>query len=167
MEQEDNKEYIVYMHIFPDGKRYIGITKDIEHRWIGNGSSYCNHGRIKEAIKKYDWKNEVKHVIIAENLSKYEAEQMEIDLISKYKTTEKNYGYNVHKGGNGSKKIVQYDKTMKLIKVWDSANEASRELNIKTSGIFNCIKGRQRTAGGFIWKNYDGDDKVKITKKSW
>lgn len=52
-----------------------------------------------------------------------------------------------------SRKIVyQIDKkTGTLIKEWNSINEASKTLNISSSNISMCCKGKRKTAGGFIW----------------
>lgn len=36
----DNAIYSVYMHISPDGKRYIGQCKDINRRWKKGGIGY-------------------------------------------------------------------------------------------------------------------------------
>lgn len=36
-----NKKYIVYMHIFPNGKKYIGMTgKKPSYRWENGLSGY-------------------------------------------------------------------------------------------------------------------------------
>lgn len=56
------------------------------------------------------------------------------------------------------KKIVQYDLNGNLIKVWEYINKASNELNICQSSISLCLTNKRKTAGGFIWKYYDGDD---------
>ncbi len=55
-----------------------------------------------------------------------------------------------------SKKVKQYDKNRKLIKVWDSVSEASIALNIgKTSISRCCLHYKYRhTAGGFIWEYF-------------
>lgn len=50
------------------------------------------------------------------------------------------------------KPILQYDKDNNLIKEWTSSKNASVELNIDTSSITACCRGRLRTAGGYIWK---------------
>jgi hypothetical protein len=42
--------------------------------------------------------------------------------------------------------------TGNLIKIWDSMNSAAKSLGIRQGDIANCISGRQKSAGGFIWK---------------
>lgn len=91
------------MHIFPNNKVYIGVTKQKpEYRWR-NGTKYSDNQYMKNAIKKYGWKN-IKHIILFENLTKEEAEQKEIELIKKYKANIREYGYNILAGGNVQKK---------------------------------------------------------------
>jgi len=92
-------KYCVYLHEFPNGKIYIGITsRKPESRWGSNGCGYVV-GRMKHAIKKYGWNN-VKHLIIESNLSKQEAEKREIELISEYDSRNSEFGYNVTVGGD-------------------------------------------------------------------
>lgn len=91
--------YKVYRHISPSGKMYIGITRqDIKKRWA-NGRGYKDCPAFRKAIQKYGWDN-IKHEILLENLTKEEAEQKEIELIAKYKSNQKQYGYNIENGGN-------------------------------------------------------------------
>ena len=64
------KGYCVYEHVFPNGKRYIGITsaKPPEKRWNrGNGSKAQT--KIRKAIEKYGWDN-IEHNVIVEGLDK-------------------------------------------------------------------------------------------------
>ena len=52
--------------------------------------------------------------------------------------------------------VYQYDKDMNLLKTWDSMTMASQELNINVSNIIEvCRGGRQKTAGGYIWRYVD------------
>lgn len=88
----------VYIHITPIGKVYVGITSTtIERRWRNNGNGYKNQ-YFYRAIKKYGWDN-IEHKILYTNLSKEEAEQKEIELIKKYKSNDKRFGYNIDDGG--------------------------------------------------------------------
>lgn len=101
------RNYSVYEHIFPNGKRYIGITnKDIpEKRWGKNGNGYTEEHQpvMYNAIQKYGWDN-ITHNILYRNLSKEEACALEKRLISKYNTNchRGNEGYNMIDGGEGN-----------------------------------------------------------------
>lgn len=95
--------YIVYMHIFPNNKVYIGITcQKPEYRWR-NGNGYKpkkpNTSRIYNAIQKYGWDN-IKHIILFKDLTLHEANQKESELIKLYDSTNKNKGYNIAYGGD-------------------------------------------------------------------
>lgn len=91
--------YTVYKHIFPNGKIYIGITSQKPARRWDNGRGYRTQLLMNRAINKYGWDN-VEHEILASNLSKHEAEQMEIILIAELKANDPRYGYNDENGGN-------------------------------------------------------------------
>lgn len=51
-----------------------------------------------------------------------------------------------------SKIVVQYSLEDEFIKEWDNARIASEELGISYTGIRNCITGKTKTSGKFIWK---------------
>ena len=93
------KTFSVYMHIFPNGKRYIGITsqKPIEKRWYSTGAGSRKCPKMWQAIQKYGWKN-VEHIVLYEGLPKGLAEAIEIQLIREYDSIKN--GYNIENGGN-------------------------------------------------------------------
>ena len=91
-----NKNYCVYEHIFPNGKKYIGISCDAEKRWR-NGKGYETQPKIARAINKYGWEN-VTHNIIIDGISKEQAETLERYLIAELKTIDN--GYNTSTGGD-------------------------------------------------------------------
>ena len=104
------KKFIVYMHIFPNNKKYIGITsKKPKQRWE-SGTGYRTQRLMYRAIKKYKWEN-IDHKILYTNLSKKEAEQKEIELIAYHKTNDSKYGYNIENGGNS---IGKHNKSTRL-----------------------------------------------------
>lgn len=93
-------KYYVYCHITPSQKRYVGISCNPLKRW-NSGKGYCKNYRFWRAIKKYGWEN-IKHVIIASNLSEDEAKSLEAMLVSKWSLTDFRYGYNLREGGDGA-----------------------------------------------------------------
>lgn len=103
------ENYKVYMHIFPNGKRYIGITKQTLKERFDSGCGY-RIPPMKTAIQKYGWEN-IEHHLLFERLTKEEAYAKEIELIEFYRTTDKNYGYNISKGGSGSNGCIPSKET--------------------------------------------------------
>lgn len=99
MWNKEERKYVVYKHTAPNGKVYIGITSrnPPEKRWGYKGSYYRNE-HFKNAISLYGWDN-FKHEILCTNLTKDEAEKKEIELISYYKSNQREYGYNIQSGG--------------------------------------------------------------------
>ena len=61
-----------------------------------------------------------------------------------------NYGFCITKRSNSHKKpILQYDLDGNFIREWGSATDVGKEVN---GNIVNCLKGRYKTAYGYIWK---------------
>ena len=95
----DNAIYSVYMHISPDGKRYIGQCKDINRRWKKGGIGYKKDNAYFWAdIQKYGWDN-FEHVVVQSQLTKTDALNLESDLIHQYQTIDPDKGYNHRTGG--------------------------------------------------------------------
>ena len=91
--------YVVYVHQNKtNGKRYIGITNNTSKRWYGKGKHYEGCPHFFNAIQKYGWDN-FTHEIIEEGLTSEEANEREQFYIEKYRTTDKEYGYNIQPGG--------------------------------------------------------------------
>ena len=85
--------WCVYIHTFPNEKKYIGISVSPFARWGKGGSGYREQSRMWEAIQKYGWDN-IKHEIILKDLDKTTAKQVETALILQYQTTIPALGYN-------------------------------------------------------------------------
>lgn len=96
----DETKWKVYAHTSPNGKMYVGITKQKpEKRWQ-NGRGYKYNYHFSNAIKKYGWEN-FEHEIVADHLTKNEACEMEKTLIKELNLTDGNFGYNIAAGGEG------------------------------------------------------------------
>lgn len=82
-------------------KKYIGITQQQPAKRWQNGYGYIKCPLFYNAIKKYGWNN-FKHEILFCNLTKKDACNKEIELITYYKTNYREYGYNISNGGECS-----------------------------------------------------------------
>ena len=52
--------------------------------------------------------------------------------------------------------IIQLTKSGEFINEWPSAHEAEHQLGIPQSNICHCLKGRYKSAGGFVWRYAPG-----------
>lgn len=117
--------FTVYCHINKiNNKKYVGITsREVKKRWL-NGKGYQGNHHFNNAIKKYGWDN-FEHQIIAENLTKNEAEKMEIELIKEWNLQDPKVGYNLADGGNIINDTIKkkISKTLKGHKVSSETRE--------------------------------------------
>lgn len=126
-----SKEYYVYKHILPNGKVYIGITKqNPSYRWR-NGHGYKNSVYFYNAIMKYGWIN-INHEILNEGLTLEEANDAEKYYIKLYNSNKKEYGYNILEGGDS--KVIPDDRKVVLTKIKHGKNKG------KTVLVFNLNK---------------------------
>lgn len=112
------KKYIVYMHISPSQKKYIGITcRKPSERW-GKGTGYFSYSKKQfnkyfiRAIKKYGWDN-FQHIILEKDLTEEEAREKEKFYIQLYDTFHN--GYNATLGGEGCSGHVVSEEARKKI----------------------------------------------------
>lgn len=91
--------FTIYCHISPTGKKYVGITcKKVYYRW---SQGYYHNKHLQSSINKHGWNN-FQHIILAQNLSKDWACQIEKILIRDWKLQDPNFGYNLSLGGDCS-----------------------------------------------------------------
>ena len=55
----------------------------------------------------------------------------------------------------GNRRIGQYDDEMNLIAEYDSATLAAKAVGSNRTSIRNCANGKQKHAGGFVWRYLD------------
>lgn len=108
----EERNYCLYMHISPSGKKYIGITcRKPKKRW-NYGKGYVGNDYFTKAIEKYGWNN-FDHIILCVGLTREQASELEIRLIEVYDTTNREKGYNLDGGGIKRKRMS--DETKKKI----------------------------------------------------
>ena len=103
--------YIIYKYTnVVNGKVYIGQTsKALKERAQACGRNYRECRRFYNAIQKYSWDAFVPEVIeIVSTVD--EANEREIYYISKYNSTDENYGYNLAQGGNNKTMLPESKK---------------------------------------------------------
>lgn len=151
------KSFKIYVHIAPNGKLYIGQTcQDLSDR-SRNGLGYKDSPAFYNAICKYGWSN-FKHIVLLDGLSLEQANIFEEYLITKYRSNNKRYGYNIAKGGLNT---VHTKETLKKISKANKGKVVSKETKKKLSNshkgkyVENC-KNKKRpvsqyaTDGSFI-----------------
>ena len=146
----------VYMHtVIANGKRYIGQCKgDPKTRWGSSGHRYKSQ-LFYYAIQKYGWQNII-HEIIATNLTQEEADKLEKELIAKYKTADRKYGYNIEKGGkegsgagsfgkdNGNSRIVICLETNRQ---WESSSLCAKDIGVNLASLQESLYNGYRCKG--------------------
>ena len=144
------KNYTVYMHTSPKGKRYIGITcRKPEYRW-NHGRGYQKNQHFFNAILKYGWDN-FEHTIIASDISKEEACSLEQTLIEKHQTHNPKFGYNRSTGGEcGGLGVVFSDERRRKVgeahKGMTHTEDVKKRLSEAHKGLPTWNKGRSWTA---------------------
>lgn len=104
--------YSVYCHNFPNGKTYVGITKNPKVRFSNNGKHYISNDEMYQDIKKYGWNN-IEHTILQDNLTRPEAQQLEKKYISELNSIDN--GYNKSRGGGGVGHSYYSSAVMKIL----------------------------------------------------
>ena len=127
LEVQNKGKYCVYEHIFPNGKKYIGVTNNIQKRWK-DGNGYKDNAEMYDEIKKVGWEN-IKHNIIVDNLRLNQATKLEKYLIA-INNSCKN-GYNKSTGGetNISYYSKSFNKNYDLCKTYLQYAVAEEDIN--------------------------------------
>ncbi|MCQ2770656.1 MAG: GIY-YIG nuclease family protein [Clostridia bacterium] len=97
------KNWKVYVHInLINNKKYVGVTSRVDPnlRWK-NGYGYKENDYFYSSIKKYGWDN-FEHIILYDDLFEDEAKDLERFLISAWNTMDRDCGYNMTSGGDGT-----------------------------------------------------------------
>lgn len=152
----------------------IGIER-VYNNYISkkNSGDYYNPYLLR-SIEKCGFEAFVVDEVFDVALTMEELNEKEAFYIAKFDSCRN--GYNMTFGGDSmsghhrlsgkdcpnSKRICQIGLDGKLIKIWDSATDASNELCIDQTSISMVCKGdKRKTAGGFVWvheKDYDSNE---------
>lgn len=178
-----NDGYVVYVHVFPNGKVYVGQTcQKPQYRWA-NGKGYAGQ-YVGRAIEKYGWDN-IDHIIYAEHLSHEDANSLETQLIDVFQSNKDKYGYNLSFGGSSTraklhnseehnrkiadshkKRVCCYMRDGTLVGTYESIMYAADCVHGKFRVISSCCNGTKKSGYGYVWR-FEGDafDKYETENK--
>lgn len=148
--------YVIYEHISPSGKHYIGQTSwKPEKRWGCKGYRYLLKRKdgsfvqriFANAILRYGWDN-FEHRILFTGLSKLDADMIETDLIWYYKKIGKSY--NTTLGGEGTKGVKFTDETREKIRKANLGKRLSEETRKRMGEGHSKKIGQYSKDGVFI-----------------
>ena len=177
-----NDGYIVYIHLFPNGKVYVGQTRQKpQYRWA-NGKGYKG-SYVSRAIEKYGWDN-IDHLICAEKLTHDEANKLETLLISFFESNKREHGYNISMGGEHSraklhnspehnqkisdshkKRVCCYLRDGTLVGTYESVMLAAECVHGSFRVISACCNGSKKSGYGYVWR-FEGDPFDKYETKN-
>lgn len=128
----------LYIHIAPDKRVYVGVSKNVWWRWKDKGAGY-RRKRFRQAIDEFGWDN-FEHHVIKKKLTEEEADLLEQLFIAYYNSTDLKYGFNKCTGGTRrneyrNRKVI----CLNTKRIYDSAYIAEKKTGVlSTLIILNC-----------------------------
>jgi hypothetical protein len=147
---EKEKEFILLYRKVKDGGLLCNIADG------GNGGSLGEEVNAKRKtslmghVLSENTKSKIREKAIGRKAS--DSTKGKMSITHKKNKTGSWLKSNGHENGRAFK-VYQYSKEGSFIKEWDCAKYAIEFYNLNKSSISDCLKGRQKTAGGFIWLN--------------
>ncbi len=115
----------IYKHVFPNGKIYIGQTKQRLTKRFGHGAGYAFCPLMAKAIDKYGWDSIVTEILENNITSQELANEREIYYIKLYDSRNPDKGYNIGYGGG----VVDRCEDERILTLW---NEGKSQTEIKS-----------------------------------
>lgn len=123
-----SKIFTVYMLVVPNGKRYVGMTRQNLQYRFGNGTGWAHNKQLTSDIREYGWDN-IERIVCCENLTLDEACVLETELIREFNTTNPENGYNRTAGGD------YFRDSRKLIPEQEQMNDIIRDAISKLANL--------------------------------
>lgn len=162
----------VYMIIFPNNKKYIGISNNIRRRMNEHNVDFRNNLPVEYAVKKY---GKIEKFILLEEIEAENRQLMrerEKYWIAKYHSDNKEFGYNISEGGDGAdigsknsqakfteEQIQQIYKDLKDCK--ETMTDIARKYNINLSSLSYINNGKTYFHSSEVYPIRNGFQKIK------
>lgn len=124
---------IVSQHITKKGYKRVGLHKD------NKSKLYMVHRLVAETF-------------ISNPTKEQEINHKNYDRTDNYVNNLEWLSHTQNVRYSKAKKVNQYDLNNNLIKMWDCARDAEREIGVDHGQISKCCNGKQKTHRGYIWK---------------
>jgi hypothetical protein len=153
MGRKSTKETKLKQSLALKGKKKINMSEETKQKISRANTGKHVNEKTKQKISKSN-QGKVKPLGFGENIRKNRnhsliSEKLKGRTLSN-ETKLKQSLAKKNKPSNSSKKIIQFDIEYNFIKEWDSITEAKKSLG--KGDIQSCVLGKQKTAGGFIWR---------------
>lgn len=133
--------WYIYKHTFPNGKVYIGLSKQNPQIRFKNGLGYERCSLMWKAIQKYSWESVVT-TIIEQDISSLELakerEQHWIKYYNSYANWPNSNGYNLTIGGDGIQ-VYDWDFIYNEWKSGKSSKQLTEEYGICKDTITHIL----------------------------
>lgn len=153
-EVTDKNELIIREQFFIDKLKPKLNINLIANSSLGVKRSEETKEKIRQAnlgLKHPEWRNKIKSLAQGGDNHWTKTKSFSDESKEKMSNTHKQLYENGYKNPN-SKTIYQYSLDGELIKEWESCYEAARFYECSEMNIRNVVKGRSKSAKGFIWK---------------
>jgi len=185
--QKERTGFVYCIENTVNGKKYVGQTKQrisarfYQHKYLLRLNRHLNQ-HLQSSWNKHGEENFVFCVLAKCPVA--DLNELEKEYIAKTGSYEN--GYNMNMGGSEQAELKPevrekmilaktshpvYQLTLRgeAIKLWKSAHEAARELNLSQSGLWSCLNNgylndssKRRTCGGFLWVYKENLDSFSV-----
>jgi group I intron endonuclease len=142
--EELNEREIYYIEKYDSVNNGLNISRGGYYFWEVNVGKKHKKETI-DKMKEYWAKNAKPRS--KETIAKISKTKQENPRITTPEMVEK-----YRKASTSTKSISQFDLEGNHISDFNSINEAARHLNIRNDGVSACLRGKQKTAYGYIWR---------------
>lgn len=161
----------IYCYTSPSGKKYIGKTKtSLKERAKNNAKGYKGCSAFYNAIQKYGWDNF--EVEILEEVPLDVIDDVEVEYILEYNTSNKEKGYNIVTDRQEFVRIFNqipvysYDgNTGEFIEGFENVSDAERTMGVYRGSIRRILNDSLHHVKNRLWKT-EKFDKVEVIKNN-
>lgn len=160
----------IYKITAPDGKYYIGQTRNFERRMEAYKSLKCSsQPLIYGSLKKYGWNRHTVSILCTPDVE--HLEEVEVGLIKSHKSCYRDnpMGLNVlkesyqeycrmrhslpkYKKTRRTRRVTQYTQWGDIIRTWGSSLDISKITGMSHKGLIKALRSKTGYYGQYQWR---------------